>query len=74
MEINATKVAYELNNGETSLVSIDLYGNDSSGDYVNATVKVVTTDLAEDKTFGDLTQNELITLAKTKLANFTMIK
>lgn len=74
MEINATNIAYALNNGVTNSVSVTLHADDSKGSYFDGIIKVTNEDLAEGKTFGGTTQDELIALAKSKLANITMIK
>ncbi|KRN31640.1 hypothetical protein IV36_GL001764 [Liquorilactobacillus mali] len=70
MEINATNISYALNAGVTDSVSVTLHGSDSNGTYFDGTVKVLSEDLEENKTFGGATQDELIVLAKSKLKGF----
>ncbi|MFT9255188.1 hypothetical protein [Liquorilactobacillus hordei] len=73
MEFNATNVSYALSNGVTNSVSVTLHASDNEGSYFDGVIKVESNDLAEGKTFGGTTQDELIALAKSKLANITKV-
>lgn len=74
MDINVTNITYALSNEETISVTVTLYGSDTNGNYINSTIKLTDSDLATGKTFGELTQDELMLLAKTKLATYTSIE
>ncbi|MFT8556553.1 hypothetical protein [Liquorilactobacillus hordei] len=73
MEFNATNVSYALSNGVTNSVSVTLHASDNEGSYFDGVIKVESNDLAEGKTSGGTTQDELIALAKSKLANITKV-
>ncbi|KRL07929.1 hypothetical protein [Liquorilactobacillus hordei] len=74
MEIDTTNIAYALNAGKTVSVTVTLYGTDNIGNYVNSTVKVVSDDLADGKTFEQTSQFELGTIARNKLIELVAIK
>ncbi|MFT8459954.1 MAG: hypothetical protein ABF695_12280 [Liquorilactobacillus ghanensis] len=69
MEIKANSINYELDQeGVTTVVSIGLYGRDDTGQYVNATVKVLPTDT--EKSLDSLSKDDLVAIAKPKLIKF----
>lgn len=68
MEINITKISYDIDENEvTTDIPVELGGNNSDGQYISARLFIKTTDLAEGKTLDDLTKNDIVTLAKSKL-------
>lgn len=67
LRINNIEPKYdkEIINGE--IVSVTGYANDDSGDYVNGRITINKSELANDKTFDDMTPKDIIALVKSKL-------
>lgn len=68
LRISNVEPKYENQKITGEIVSVNGYANDSSGDYVNARLTLVSSDLTGGKTFDDLTSKELLAMAKKKLA------
>lgn len=67
LRINNIEPKYDNDVITSETVSVSGYANDSSGDYVNARITVNKSELANGKTFDDITPKEVIALVKSKL-------
>lgn len=75
MEIQVNSFTYNFTDGQINSAQVGLYGNNqSTGEYVNASVRINQSDLAENATFLTVAMNDIITIAKKKLAADTAIK
>lgn len=77
MDIQVNSFTYNVNlqDGTIDSAKVGLYGRDeTSGDYVNAQIKVEQSDLAEGATFLKVNPDDIVTIAKKKLAADTAIK
>lgn len=76
MDLRISNVEPKYENQKTTgeIVSVNGYANDSSGDYVNARLTLVSSDLTDGKAFDDLTSKDLSALAKKKLAAYTAME
>jgi len=77
MDIQVNSFTYNVNlqDGTIESAQVGLYGRDeTSGDYVNAQIKVEQSDLAEGATFLKVNPDDIVTIAKKKLAADTAVK
>ena len=76
MDIQVNSFTYNFTTeGQISSAQAGLYGNNqSTGEYVNASVRVNQSDLSEGATFLTTNMTDLITIAKKKLAADTAVK
>lgn len=73
MKITLNRLAYTFGaDGNTSGVQVGLNGSEGSNS-VSATLQITASDLASGKTFDDMTKADFETLAKTKLATYTVV-
>ena len=77
MDIQVNNLNYNVNiqDGTIDSARVDLYGRDeTSGDYVNAQIKVEQSDLAEGAKFLTANPADVVAIAKKKLAADTAVK
>lgn len=77
MDIQVNSFTYNVNlqDGTIDSAKVGLYGRDeTSGDYVNAQIKVEQSDLAEGATFLKVNPDDIVTIAKKKLAADAALK
>lgn len=71
--VNSINQTYS-EDGNTNQIIVALSGNSNngSGDYLSSSVNVTAKDLPENKTFDDLLDSEIGTLARKKLADYAV--
>lgn len=75
MNVQVNSFTYNFTDGQINSAQVGLYGNNqSTGEYVNASVRINQSDLSEGATFMTVAMNDIITIAKKKLADETAIK
>lgn len=75
LQVNNFNYNVNIQDGTINGAQIELYGRDAtSGDYINAQIKVQQSDLAEGATFLTAKPADIVTIAKKKLAADTAIK
>ena len=76
MDIQVNSLNYNFVNGGTiDSAQVGLYGRDeTSGNYINAQIKVEQSDLAEGATFLTASMADIVAIAKKKLAADTALK
>lgn len=75
IQVNSLKYDVNLQDGTIDSAQVGLYARDeTSGDYVNAQIKVQKSDLAEGATFLTANPADVVTIAKKKLAADTAVK
>lgn len=75
MDIQLNSLNYNFTNGTIDNVQVGLFGRDATtGDYVNAQIKVKQSDLAEGATFLTTSMADIVAIAKKKLAKDTAVK
>lgn len=77
MDIQVNSLNYNVNlpDGTIDSAKVGLYArDDTSGDYVNAQIKVEPSDLAAGATFLTANPADIVTIAKKKLAADTALK
>lgn len=76
MDIQVNSLNYNFANGGTiDSAQVGLYGRDAtSGNYINAQIKVEQSDLAEGATFLTASMADIVAIAKKKLAADTVVK
>ena len=75
MNVQVNSFTYNFTDGQINSAQVGLYGNNAStGEYVNASVRINQSDLSEGATFLTVSMNDIITIAKKKLAADTAIK
>lgn len=75
MNVQVNSFTYNFTDGQINSAQVGLYGNNqSTGEYVNASVRINQSDLSEGATFLTVAMNDIITIAKNKLAADTAIK
>lgn len=75
MNVQVNSFTYNFTDGQINSAQVGLYGNSqSTGEYVNASVRINQSDLSEGATFLTVAMNDIITIAKKKLAADTAIK
>lgn len=75
MNVQVNSFTYNFTDGQINSVQVGLYGNNqSTGEYINASVRINQSDLSEGATFLTVAMNDIITIAKKKLAADTAIK
>ncbi|MEF2721392.1 MAG: hypothetical protein U0N35_02215 [Limosilactobacillus fermentum] len=77
MDIQVNSINYNVNlqDGTIDSAKVGLYArDDTSGDYVNAQIKVEQADLAAGATFLTANPADIVTIAKKKLAADTAVK
>lgn len=77
MDIQVNSFTYNVNlqDGTIDSAKVGLYGRDeTSGDYVNAQIKIEQSDLAEGATFLKVNPDDIVTIAKKKLAADAAVK
>lgn len=73
MEINVSSINQVFGQDEQTnqiIVALNGNSNDGSGDYLSSSVNVTAKDLPEGKTFDDVLDGEIETLARKKLAAY----
>lgn len=75
IQVNSLNYNVNLQDGTIDSAKVGLYGRDeTSGDYVNAQIKVEQSDLAEGATFLKVNPDDIVTIAKKKLASNAAVK
>ncbi|WP_455419646.1 hypothetical protein [Limosilactobacillus fermentum] len=75
MNVQVNSFTYNFTDGQISSAQMGLYGNNpSTSEYVNASVRINQSDLAEGATFMTTNMTDLITIAEKKLAADTAVK
>ncbi|MEK1424517.1 hypothetical protein HCY74_06720 [Limosilactobacillus fermentum] len=75
MNVQVNSFTYNFADGQINSAQVGLYGNNqSTGEYVNASVRINLSDLSEGATFLTVAMNDIITIAKKKLAAETALK
>lgn len=75
MNVQVNSFTYNFTDGQINSAQVGLYGNNqSTGEYINASVRINQSDLSEGATFLTVAMNDIITIAKKKLATETAIK
>lgn len=75
MNVQVNSFTYNFADGQINSAQVGLYGNNqSTGEYINASVRINQSDLSEGATFLTVAMNDIITIAKKKLATETAIK
>ncbi|MEK1388898.1 hypothetical protein HCZ95_09280 [Limosilactobacillus fermentum] len=75
MNVQVNSFTYNFTDGQINSAQVGLYGNNAStGEYVNASVRINQSDLSEGATFLTVNMTDIITIAKKKLAADTALK
>ncbi|WP_324718567.1 hypothetical protein [Limosilactobacillus fermentum] len=75
MNVQVNSFTYNFADGQINSAQVGLYGNNqSTGEYINASVRINLSDLSEGATFLTVAMNDIITIAKKKLAAETALK
>lgn len=75
IQVNSFNYNVNLQDGTIGSAQVGLYGRDeTSGDYVNAQIKVQQSDLAEGAKFLTANPADIVAIAKKKLAADTVVK
>lgn len=75
MDVQVNSFTYNFADGQINSAQVGLYGNDpSTGEYVNASVRINQSDLIKGATFLTVAMNDIIAIAKKKLAADTAVK
>lgn len=75
IQVNGLDYNVNLQDGTIESAKVGLYGRDeTSGDYVNAQIKVQQSDLAEGAKFLTSNPADIVAIAKKKLAADTAVK
>ncbi|MEK1422295.1 hypothetical protein HCY87_04775 [Limosilactobacillus fermentum] len=75
MNVQVNSFTYNFTDSQISSAQVGLYGNNAStGEYVNASVRINQSDLSEGATFLTVNMTDIIAIAKKKLAADTAIK
>lgn len=75
IRVSSINRVYDRQTKPIAHVVVSLLGNstDGSGDYINCRTTIAKEDLPSDKTFANMTANDLKTLAKSKLVEVTKV-
>ncbi|WJD84212.1 hypothetical protein QSU93_06950 [Limosilactobacillus fermentum] len=75
MNVQVNSFTYNFTDDKISSAQVGLYGNNpSTGEYVNASVRINQSDLSESATFMTTNMTDLIKIAEKKLAEDTAVK
>lgn len=75
MDIQVNSFTYNFTDGQIASAQVGLYGNNAStGEYINASVRINQSDLNEGTTFLTVNMTDIIAIAKKKLAADTAVK
>lgn len=75
MDVQVNSFTYNFADGQINSAQVGLYGNNqSTGEYINASVRINQSDLSEGATFLTVNMTDIITIAKKKLAADTALK
>lgn len=75
MNVQVNSFTYNFTDGQINSAQVGLYGNNqSTGEYINASVRINQSDLSEGATFMTVAMNDIITIAKKKLAADAAVK
>lgn len=75
MDIQVNSLNYNFTNGSIDSAQVGLFGRDAtSGDYINAQIKVKQSDLTEGATFLTVSMADIVAIAKKRLASDTAVK
>lgn len=75
MNVQVNSFTYNFTDSQISSAQVGLYGNNpSTGEYVNASVRINQSDLSEGATFMTTNMTDLIKIAEKKLAADTAVK
>lgn len=75
MNVQVNSFTYNFTDGQINSAQVGLYGNNqSTGEYINASVRINQSDLNEGATLLTVNMTDIITIAKKKLAADTAIK
>lgn len=67
MNVQVNSFTYNFTDGQINSAQVGLYGkNQSTGEYINASVRINQSDLAENATFLTVAMNDIITIATVK--------
>ena len=74
-ELQVNNFTYNFDNGQITSAQIGLYGNEAtSSEYINASIRINSSDLPEGKTFMQVAMGDMVMIARQKLAKDTAIK
>ena len=74
MNVQVNSFTYNFADGQINSAQVGLYGNNqSTGEYINASVRINQSDLSEGATFLTVNMTDIITIAKKKLAADTAL-
>ncbi len=75
MNVQVNSFTYNFTDGKINSAQVGLYGNNAStGEYINASVRINQSDLNEGATFLTVNMTDIIAIAKKKLAADTVVK
>lgn len=75
MNVQVNSFTYNFADGQINSAQVGLHGNNqSTGEYINASVRINQSDLSEGATFLTVAMNDIVTIAKKKLAAETALK
>lgn len=75
MNVQVNSFTYNFADGQINSAQVGLYGNNqSTGEYINASVRINQSDLSEGATFLTVNMTDIISIAKKKLAADTALK
>lgn len=75
MNVQVNSFTYNFTDGQIASAQVGLYGNNTStGEYINASVRINQSDLNEGTTFLTVNMTDIIAIAKKKLAADTAVK
>lgn len=75
MNVQVNSFTYNFTDDKISSAQVGLYGNNpSTGEYVNASVRINQSDLSEGATFMTTNMTDLIKIAEKKLAEDMAVK
>lgn len=75
MNVQVNSFTYNFTDSQISSAQVGLYGsNPATSEYINASVRINQSDLSEGATFLTVAMNDIIAIAKKKLAADTAIK
>ena len=74
-DLQVNQFSYNFDNGAVTSAQVGLYGSDTTdGEYINASIRVKQSDLPEGKSFMEVAMADMVTIARKKLADDTVVK
>ncbi|PWT58388.1 hypothetical protein DKZ29_05915 [Limosilactobacillus reuteri] len=75
MDFEVRNIAYNFENGQTTSVQVVLYAEQvADGEYINSSIRVKQDDIPTGKSFFQVAPEEIVAIAKKKLAADTAFK